>query len=314
MHRLPRIVLLVASAAASACFVTNPTFDLKGETTGATSITGAQGDTTGTGESSDPAPTTSGGSGTAGLTTAGLTTAGVTTTGLTTTDASTTDVTTTGVTTTGGVGDADSSSGGASLSTTGDGTTTGETTGAPQPMTAELRHYPDEAQCDFPFWCVFNGDISKPSTAENRNVECFDAPLDPPFTVERVGFVVYGSKNSPAAKLEFHSYDDGAKKPVAAPFHVVDIGKIDGNGYRDFPLDSPVFVDAHRFCISVHSGQQFGPQLGLALDDVLAPAGQTFVAINGPQGCQLPALTDITTLQSSKKTQWCIDATISKSP
>ena len=283
MHRLLRIVPIVASVAAPACVTPNPRFDVKDELTSA-STGEAQTDTTG---ESSGAPTTSAGD-------------------------------TTIATTTGGLGDdstsTTSSTTGASLTTTGDDTTTDATTGPPPPMTAELRHYPEQSQCDFPFWCVVNGDINNPSTGENRNVECFDAPFAPPFTVDRVGFVVFGSKNGPKAKLEFHGYDDGAQKPVGDPFATVDIGVVEGKGYREFPLDPPVVVEAQRFCINVHSGEQAGPQLGLALDQVPAPAGQTFVGINGPGMCQVPAVTDIINLNNSKKTQWCIDATISKNP
>ncbi|HEY0137757.1 MAG TPA: hypothetical protein VGB85_26915, partial [Nannocystis sp.] len=263
MHRLLRIVPLAACVAALACVIPNPNFDV--DSGGATSTSGPQGSTS----ESSGTPTTSAAS-------------------------------TTGATTTGGVGGDDSSTSGAPSTTTGADTTTDATTGAPQPMTAELRHYTDEDQCDFPFWCVMGMDVNNPSTGENRNVECFDAPFPPPFTVDRVGFVVFASKGGPGAKLEFHTYDEGAQKPTAEPFHAVDIGVVDGKGRRDFMLDPPVVVDAQRFCINVHSGEKFGPQLGLALDHVPAPAGQTFVGIDGPNGCEVPAFTDLVTLEASK--------------
>ena len=304
MSRAQRTVALVASLAATACLVTeNPGFQLNSGSGSASTTSTASGTTGTTGTATDTAPTGTGGSasGSSGevstdpllTTTQDLTTTGTTTVvpdTATTTDATTTDATTTDAT----------------------------TTGAPQPMTAELKHYADPMQCNLPFWCVFDEDIHKPSAAENWEAECFDAPFAPPFTVTRVGFAVFGSKGDPDASLEFHAYDMGAQAPVMKPFHVRALGFIASAGHHDFTLNPPVVVDAQRFCISVHSGLKLGSQLGLGLglgpDNVLTPPGQTFVGINGPPGCNVGKFTDLSTIVKSLKTQWCIDATISKAP
>ena len=294
MSRAPRTVALVASLAATACLVTeNPGFQLNSGSGSASTTSTASATTGTTGTATDTAPTGTGGSA------SGSSGEASTDPLLTTTQ----DLTTTGTTTV--VPD---------TATTTDATTTGDTTGAPQPMTAELKHYADIAQCDFPFWCVSGKDINMPGTAENWAAECFDAPFAPPFIVTRVGFAVFGSKDDPDASLEFHAYDMDAQAPVMEPFHVRALGVIASAGYRDFTLDPPVVVDAQRFCISVHSGSEFGSQLGLGLDDVLAPPGQTFVGINGPSGCDVGKFTDLSTIDASSETQWCIDATISTAP
>lgn len=281
MQRLSRFAPLLASLVAPACLIENPNFDVKDSGALATDATIGGASTSGTGGApTGTDATTSGASGGLGSTGDGATTGATTGT--------ITDATTTANT----------------------DTSTDASTGAPQPVSAELRHYPDLAQCDFPYWCVLGGDVHNPSSAENWDVECFDAPFAPPFVVERVGFVVFGRKDGPQAALEFHAYDDGAQAPVKDPFHAVPLGVIDSDGHLDFPLDPPVVVEVQRFCISVRSGAQFGPQLGLALDDVPAPAGQSFVGLQGPQGCDIPPLADITKVASSSKTQWCIDATI----
>lgn len=285
MHRPLRLVL-ATSLAATACVRDNPAFD-QGSAS-AMFTTSAATSTATSAAAGTATPTTSTSAGSADASSGAISNA----------DASAGEGSSTAPLTTG----------------TGDPTTTTASTGAPEPMTHELKHYPDLAQCDFPFWCVFNGEINNPSSAENWDAECFAAPIDPPFTVSRVGFAVFGSKGGPSATLDFHEYDNNASHPVMAPFQSVNIGVVDSPGYKSFPIDPPVVVNVQRFCISVHSGQQYGPQLGLATDDVLAPAGQTFVGIKGPPGCEIGTFTDLSTVNSSTKTQWCIDATIAEVP
>lgn len=282
--------MLATSLAATACLNPNPAFDPNGEH-GSASATSTSGAAT----SSAAATATSSAATTAAPTTSGNSASAA--------DASS-----------GAVISASEGSSTAPLTTSGDPTTTTASTGAPEPMTFELKHYPDLAQCDFPFWCVYNGDINNPSSAENWDAECFAAPVAPPFTVTRVGFAVFGSTGGPSATLEFHEYDNNTSHPVVPPFQSVNIGVVDSTGYKSFPIDPPVVVNVQRFCISVHSGTPNGPQLGLATDDVLAPAGQTFFGMLGPQNCNFSTFTDLSTVNSSSKTQWCIDATIAKDP
>ncbi|MBK7825329.1 hypothetical protein [Nannocystis sp.] len=290
MHRPLRFVL-ATSLAATACVRDNPAFDSNGDqgSASATSTTSAVTTTATSAAATTATPTTSTSAGSADASSGAVSNA----------DASASDGSSTAPLTTTGTGDI---------------STTTATTGAPEPMTHELKHYPDLAQCDFPFWCVFGDDINNPSSAENWDAECFASPIAPPFTVSRVGFAVFGTKGGPSATLDFHEYDNNTSHPVMAPFQSVNIGVIDSTGYKSFPIDPPVVVNVQRFCISVHSGQQFGPELGIAVDDVLAPAGQTFVGIKGPPGCNINTFTDLTTVNSSTKTQWCIDATIAEVP
>ncbi len=174
-----------------------------------------------------------------------------------------------------------------------------------------LKHYVDLGQCDYPHWCVTEGDINKPVTAEHWDGECFDSPLTPPFTVDRVGFRVFGLNNAPQASLDFHEYDANAKVPVQAPFASVPLGPIPQAGYLDFTIE-PVTVSVQRFCVVIHSGAQGVSQLGLAVDDVPAPVGQTFYSLDGPMGCNIGKFTDLAKLMLPNPNQWCIDATITK--
>lgn len=197
-----------------------------------------------------------------------------------------------------------------STTSTTDGLTTTSTTDG-QVEQVLLKHYLDLGQCDYPHWCVSEGDLNKPVTAEHWDGECFDSPLAPPFTVDRVGFRVYGLYNAPFATLDFHDYDANVKVPVQQPFASVPLGPIPQAGYLDFTIE-PVTVSVQRFCIVVHSGAQGVSQLGLAVDDVPAPVGQSFLALDGPMGCNLQKFGDMANLMFSNPNQWCIDATITK--
>lgn len=200
---------------------------------------------------------------------------------------------------------------GATTTSTTDGLTTTMSSSGTMQMQAVLKHYPDLGQCDYPHWCVSEGDLNSPLTAEHWDGECFDSPLTPPFTVDRVGFRVFGLYNAPLASLDFHEYDANAKVPVQQPFASVPLGPIPQAGYLDFTIE-PVTVSVQRFCIVVHSGAQGVSQLGLAVDDVPAPVGQSFLALDGPMGCNLPKFGDMANLMFSNPNQWCIDATITK--
>ncbi|MCA9658152.1 MAG: hypothetical protein KC486_07400 [Myxococcales bacterium] len=182
-------------------------------------------------------------------------------------------------------------------STGGDATTDASTTDASttavdaEPLT--LKNFGDPANCVVGLHCAYMD--KSPAPARHRAAECFEAPIEPPFEVSRIGVhprAVLGQAN---VQLEVFLYDDMTQW-FGDLLAEQDVGQAaPGDGYKSFDFNQPVVVNEKRFCVGYETT---GPetQLAPAVDLQSPVAGTSVVRMTaGGMGCDTMAerLTEI---------------------
>lgn len=276
----PRAAALALLGCVAACSVVNPHYADGDTATAATSAAASA-----TSDASETAAATSSPSSTTGTGTAGGTSSSqgsTTSTGSTTADATT----------------------GALTDATTDATTSGTTEAPPPPM--RLQHYAD-GQCELPLWCYAFPNIWDGLAARFYTQECFTG-LTPPFRITRIGYSIAatrGTPSDPAVALRSFNGVTPSADPILPPV-LLTPGDVTP-GYHEVALD--YMVDASSFCIGVVAGD-FGTNtgLGMAVDKVAPPPGQSFYRVNGQGGCNSgTSFLDIAATKPNPTGQWCID-------
>lgn len=182
------------------------------------------------------------------------------------------------------------------------GTSTDATTG--EPPTAVVAHY-DPAQCQEPLWCFANGNINDGINGEMRGAECFDAPLAPPYRVQRIDYTLVAIKGAPAIRFQ-------VRDPTLAQvlYESKGMPAVVGTSSHAIPPEQQPIVATTRFCVGFVGGDG-GSTLGMAADDEQPPpSGQTFY---GSQACDKQGLLEVNDFvpEIIPHGPWCLGAEIS---
>lgn len=181
--------------------------------------------------------------------------------------------------------------------------TTGDSGGGP--MMATLRHYKD-GECRGAYYCAYKG--GDPAPAQTWSIECFLSPLEPPFSVTRVGVGVRGVNGAPGVDLKFYRRSNGVIEPE--PFATRDVGAVASTGWRSFDVD-PVVVDAMELCVGA-VGKDGATQLVVGIDATPPnPGASYFQMVAEGKGCDVNAglLEPIMKVNSAS---WCINVDVVK--
>ena len=288
--------MVVGAALASGCWVENPLFE--GEASGTSGLSGSGEGTTTTGGGLSQIDASSAGEGSEGdsegtggqlsTTLAGAVTlsGGEETTGDGTTGDATEGTTATGGTT------AESSGGEAT------------TAGGEEPWPGEtLRHF-TKGSCGLLYGC-FSG--QQPVPARSWSIECFAAPVAPPFVVTRVGAGIGGLSGSPPTDVKFYNLKGGSidGKPFAERY----LGNLASLGMQSFPLDPPVPIAAQEFCVGI-VGRDEKTQVLVGIDAVSKDGGKSFFQLLAPgNACDVgPGLLEV--IMGVYAANWCVEVDI----
>lgn len=175
------------------------------------------------------------------------------------------------------------------------------TTGEPPPIVVD--HY-DVGQCQQPLWCFANPNINNGIPGEMRGAECFDAPLKPPFRVQRLHYVIAAVTGAPQIRFQ-------VRDPTLAQvlYESPPMAATPGPGSHEIPPQNQLFVGATRFCVGFVGGDG-GSTIGMAVDDSMLPAaGQSFY---GSQACNKQGLLDVNNFNPEiiPHGPWCLGAEI----
>lgn len=177
------------------------------------------------------------------------------------------------------------------------------TTGEPPPPPIVVDHY-DVGQCQQPLWCYANPNINNGIPGEMRGAECFDAPLKPPFRVQRLHYVIAAVTGAPQIRFQVR---DPALAQVL--YESPPMAATPGPGTHEIPPPNQLLVGATRFCVGFVGGDG-GSTIGMAADASLLPAaGQTFY---GSQACNKQGLLDVNDFNPEviPHGPWCLGAEI----
>lgn len=169
-----------------------------------------------------------------------------------------------------------------------------------------LQHYAD-GRCSLPLWCYNDPELFSGQPARWYAQECFTG-LTPPYRITRVGYWVAATNGDPSdPRIEVHGFNGVAPSfdPILPPTMLTAADLTPD--YHEIAVDLMMAVDS--FCIGVVGGDvDLGTALGLAVDDVTPPLGQSFYRVNGMGACNtLTEYRDVVPAMVYPLGQWCID-------
>lgn len=183
-------------------------------------------------------------------------------------------------------GDATSmSSGGPPGDDTSAASDSGAETGDPA-RPVHLQHG-SHATCTTPIWC-YDTSFDDPAGGPAASVECFDAPIAPPFTLSAVHYDV-GGVAAQVQQFDIEVY----RWPNATPGSLVvsySLGAAEATeGEHVFDLPEPLVIDATRFCVGVRTtASGLAGALGIAADTDSTLPGVSWASAS----CGVPQWTD----------------------
>ena len=199
---------------------------------------------------------------------------------------------------------------GTSGETTESGGTTAEssggeatTAGGEEPWPGEtLRHFP-KGSCGLIYGCFSGG---YPAPARAWSIECFTAPVPPPFVVTRVGASIGGLNGSPPTDVKFYNVNGNTLE--GKPFAERELGPIDSLGMKSFPI-APVPIATQEFCVGI-VGRDDKTQVIVGIDAVSKDGGKSFFQLRAPgAGCDVgPALLE--GVLGVYTANWCVEVDI----
>lgn len=187
-------------------------------------------------------------------------------------------------------------------------TTADATTGEPGPEHLQLY---DETRCNEPLWCYYiDQGVFAGYPAEAGSQACFTPATPPPVALTRVGYRIaasFGALGDARLLVQGHGPDGPGPEVLTLA-----LGPEQRTpGAHAIVFDAPILLPGPGFCLGlIGGGTQPSGGLGVAVDpDALVP-GQSFFSLDGPQGCNHAAWTDITNIDPTPKGAWCIDADV----
>lgn len=268
-------------------------------------------------DSGGAADSSSGGSGSSGSETSMTASTGPSTSSPTTTTGNTSTSATTSSGTddvtgepTGSVDGSSSSvdGGSSSASTEGDASSS---TGPGEPVEHHVEHGTQSA-CDEPLWCAYNGQIDTPAGGPIEGVECFLAPVDPPYELIAMHYSV-AALHTDVEEFELRIYAWEGDEPTDLLSSVSLNSSFASPMEHDYDFDDAIEIDTIGFCVGFATTEPgLASALGMAVDADSALPDVSFIRMEGM--CSIPDWEDVIDSGLMPLGNWCMDATIRTIP
>lgn len=269
-------------------------------------------------DSGGAADGTSDGSGSTGADTTTTASTGPSTSSPTSTTASTsTSANTTNATDdvtgepTGSVDGSSSSADGSSSASATNGSEESSSTGPGEPVEHHVEHGTQSA-CDDPLWCAYNGDIHTPAGGPIEGVECFLAPVDPPYELIAMHYSV-AALHTDVEDFELRIYAWEGDVPTDLLSSVPLNSSYASPMEHDYDFDRAIEIDTIGFCVGFATSEPgLASALGMAVDADSALPDVSFIRMEGM--CSIPDWQDVIDSDLTPLGNWCMDATIRTIP
>ena len=190
----------------------------------------------------------------------------------------------------------------------------GTTESVDEPQVEHLQNAP-QGTCELPLWCFVNGNVWNPLGAPIAAQECFESSLTPPLRLQTVHAVVAARTPSLGPVfLRVRSWgDDERPGEVLAAVQLAPQQVETGDDeLRIDELAAPIEIDTNRFCVGLELDDGgFGSALGMSVDQGSTLVGSSFLRIDGPGDCSIPAFVDVIARMPYPTGNWCIDVEVS---
>jgi hypothetical protein len=205
--------------------------------------------------------------------------------------------------------------------TTDDASTSGETmssaeSGSSSGGEAQTFHLMngDQATCDEPLWCYYNGNVTIPAGDPIEGQECFVAPIEPPFELIEMHYIVASTHTElEDFQLRFYAREGGAPTRL---IDAIDLTSVEASPIEHYyAIEPPIVIDSQEFCVGFGAFEDgVASSIGMAIDTASAIADVSYVRMEGTGECDIPDWEDATTHEPAPAGNWCIDATIRSIP
>jgi hypothetical protein len=172
----------------------------------------------------------------------------------------------------------------------------------------------DQATCDEPLWCYYNGNVTIPAGDPIEGQECFVAPIEPPFELIEMHYVVASTHTElEAFQLRIYARDGGAPTRL---IEAIDATSVEASPIEHYyEIDPPIVIDSQEFCVGFGAFDDgVAASIGMAIDTTSAIGDVSYVRMEGSGECDIPDWEDATTHEPAPAGNWCIDATIRSIP
>ncbi|HWB82179.1 MAG TPA: hypothetical protein VG755_44755 [Nannocystaceae bacterium] len=207
-------------------------------------------------------------------------------------------------------GSSSSVDGSSSASTTTDGEAS-SSTGPGEPVEHHVEHGTQSA-CDDPLWCAYNGDIYTPAGGPIEGVECFIAPVDPPYELIAMHYSV-AALHTDVEQFELRIYAWEGDVPTDLLSSVTLNSSFASPMEHDYDFDDAIAIDTIGFCVGFATTEPgLASAVGMAVDADSALPDVSFIRMDGM--CSIADWEDVIDSGLMPLGNWCMDATIRTIP
>lgn len=203
--------------------------------------------------------------------------------------------------TTGGDGGAGSGMGSSGVSA-------GDSEDGGGPDTMVLRNFDDPERCVEPLWCADGDDLFDPLPADVWGQECFRSPWAQFEVVEANYWLAAVDPALDDYDIELREYDTTTQRPGSLiDVWTEPVGAF-APGERSIALET--LVTTANFCVGFAAVSNPEAALGMAVDPSSDVGDVSFLRLNGPDACAVPAYEDVIDLQPTPAGNWCIEVRV----
>ncbi len=208
-------------------------------------------------------------------------------------------------------GPVDGSTGSETSNATSVGTSESSSTTSREPEEHHVEHGTQSA-CDLPLWCPYNGDIATPAGGPIEGVECFLAPVDPPYELVAMHYSV-ASAHTELEMFELRVYAWEGDEPTDLLTSIELNSSFASPMEHDHTFEPTIEIDTTGFCVGFATTEPgLASALGMAVDADSTLSDVSFVRMEGP--CDAPTWQDVIDDNLEPSGNWCMDATIRTIP
>lgn len=170
----------------------------------------------------------------------------------------------------------------------------------------------DQAACDEPLWCFFNGMIEVPAGGPIEGQECFVAPVDPPYEVSAMHYSVASLHTElETFELRVYAWDGGDPTEQLA---AVELNSLAASPMEHEHVFEPAIqVDTAGFRVGFAATEPgLASAIGMAVDTTSTIEDVSFIRTEG--ACDAPTWQEVIGAGVEPTGNWCIDATVRTIP
>ncbi len=181
--------------------------------------------------------------------------------------------------------------------------------GGGMPATHHLSNS-DQAECGDPLWCFFNGNVGVPVGDPIEGQECFVAPIDPPFELTEMHYIVAATHTDlEAFQLRIYAREGGVPTRLIEALDVTSVEATPIEHYFEF--DPAIVIDTQEFCVGFGAFEpSVASAIGMAVNTASAVPDVSYVRMEGSGNCDIPDWEDASLHDPVPAGNWCMDATI----